>query len=311
VKAYGKSSLDYFKTYFDKLIFAHPEIKAFISYRISRNFAIVLEDPVAESREAMQECILKFSAFCYENGLKDIYYRVPAESLPVYNELMRKSMFIGQEAIVDLDTFSLSGGEKKPLRNALNKIKSEGYITRIYQPPLMDGLIQKLKSVSEDWLKLNRRTEITFSQGIFNEEEIKNQTVITVENNEEMILAFLNIIPDYSMDEGTYDLLRKRHDAPNGVMDHLIIEMFQYFKSKGVRFANLGFAPMSGVNDPHNFPERSVKFAYEKIRSFSHYKGLREYKDKFGPTWNDKFLIYSNDYDLLRIPLALGKLIKP
>jgi phosphatidylglycerol lysyltransferase len=310
VRAYGQSSLDYFKTYFDKLIFAPSGLKAFISYRISRNFAIVLEDPVAENREAMRECIVSFSEFCYENGLKDIYYRVPAESLPVYTELSRKSLFIGQEAIVDLDKFSLSGGEKKPLRNALNKIKSEGYITKIYEPPLKDGLIQKLKSVSDDWLKLNGRTEIIFSQGIFSEEEIKAQTVIAVENNEEMIMAFLNIIPDYSRNEGTYDLLRKRHDAPNGVMDHLMIEMFNYFKGKCIRFVNLGFAPMSGVNDPHNFPERSVKFAYEKIRSFSHYKGLREYKEKFSPIWNDKFLIYSNDYDLLRIPIALGKAIK-
>jgi phosphatidylglycerol lysyltransferase len=311
VREYGKSSLDYFKTYFDKLIFAPPDLKAFISYRISRNFAIVLEDPVAGSHEEMKECIVRFSEFCYENGLKDIYYRVSAESLPIYTELTRKSLFIGQEAIVDLDTFSLSGGEKKPLRNALNKIKSEGYVTRIYEAPLKDGLIQKLKAVSEDWLKMNGRTEIVFSQGLFSEMDIKNQTVIAVENKEEMILAFLNIIPDYSLCEGTYDLLRKKQDAPNGIMDHLIIEMFNYFKASGIRFANLGFAPMSGVNDPHNFPERSVKFAYEKIRSFSHYKGLREYKDKFNPVWNDKFLIYSNDYDLLRIPIALGKVIQP
>jgi phosphatidylglycerol lysyltransferase len=68
---------------------------------------------------------------------------------------------------------------------------------------------------------------------------------------------------------------------------------------------------MSGVNDPHNFPERSMKFAYEKIRSFAAYKGLREYKEKFKPSWNDKYLIYSNDYDLVQIPGALAKVIKP
>ena len=146
---------------------------------------------------------------------------------------------------------------------------------------------------------------------MFIDKKIKNQIVITAENREELVAAFLNIIPDYSKDEGTYDLQRKTTASPNGVMDSIIIEMFNYFRSAGIRYVNLGFAPMSGVNDPHNFPERSMKFAYEKLRSFAHYKGLRDYKEKFNPEWKDKYLIYSHDYDLLSIPAAISGVIKP
>lgn len=308
---YGNSALDFFKTYSDKFIYAPPDINAYISYRVSRNFAVVLEDPVSENREEMKKCISSFGNYCYENGLKEIYYRVPKESLSVYNELSKKSLFLGQEGVVDLNSFSLEGGEKKSIRNALNKIKEQGYTTHINTPPLRDGLIQKLKAVSEEWLKLTEREEIIFSQGMFVETEIKEQTVISIENHEEKIIAFLNVIPDYVKDEGTYDLLRKTADAPNGIMDHILIELFKYFKANGIRYVNLGFAPMSGLNDPHNFTEKSMKFAYEKIRSFSHYKGQRDYKEKFNPQWNDKYLIYSNDYDLLQVPGVLTRVIKP
>jgi len=308
---YGKSALDFFKTYSDKFIFAPPVINSYISYRVSRNFAVVLEDPVSENREEMQKCIGSFSKYCYENGLKEIYYRAPKESLPVYNELSKKSLFLGQEGVVDLNSFSLEGGEKKSIRNALNKIKEQGYTTHINTPPLRDGLIQKLKAVSDEWMRLTEREEIIFSQGMFVEKEIKQQTVISIENSEEKIIAFLNIIPDYVKNEGTYDLLRKTADAPNGIMDYILVELFKHFKAIGIQYINLGFAPMSGLNDPHNFTEKSMKFAYEKIRSFSHYKGQRDYKDKFNPQWNDKFLIYSNDYDLLQVPGVLAKVIKP
>jgi len=310
-RLYGNSALDFFKTYSDKFIFAPEGINAYISYRVSRNFAVVLEDPVSESRDEMKKCIIAFDNYCYENGLKEIYYRVPKESLPVYAELSKKSLFLGQEGVVDLDTFTLEGGEKKSIRNALNKIREQGYTTHVNTPPLRDGLIQKLKAVSNEWLNMTGREEIIFSQGMFVEKEIKEQTVISIENKEEKIIAFLNIIPDYVKNEGTYDLLRKTVDAPNGIMDHILVEMFKYFKSIGVRYVNLGFAPMSGLNDPHNFTEKSMKFAYEKIRSFSHYKGQRDYKDKFNPKWNDKFLIYSNDYDLLQVPGVLTRVIKP
>lgn len=308
---FGKSALDYFKLYFDKQIYLSPENNSFISYKLGKNFAVVLEDPVSPGREEMKRTILDFGKFCYENGLKEIYYRVPRESLDIYSESGRKNFFIGQEGIVDLSKFTLEGGEKKSIRNALHKISEQGYKAHIHIPPLKDGLLQKLRSVSDNWLKNMKREELVFSQGIFLESEIKQQTVITVENVEEKIIAFLNIIPDYKKDEGTYDLLRKTSDAPNGIMDFIMVELFNYFRSQGIRYVNLGLAPMSGLNDPHTFPEKSIKFAYEKIRSFSHYKGQREYKDKFNPVWYDMFLIYNNDYDLISVPSVLTGIIKP
>jgi phosphatidylglycerol lysyltransferase len=311
VKMYGKSALDYFKLYSDKQFFFPESLNSFVSYKVSGNFAVVLEDPVAPNKEEMKNCILSFRKFCYENGLKEIYYRVPKESLEIYQEIPKKSLFLGQEGVLNLSAFSLEGSERKSIRNALNKITEQGYTTHIHNPPLKDGIIQKLKSVSNEWMKITGREEIVFSQGIFEEKEIKQQTVITVENHEEKIIAFLNIIPDFAKNEGTYDLLRKTADAPNGIMDHILVELFRYLKLQGFQYANLGFAPLSGLNDPHNFTEISMKFAYEKIRSLAHYKGQREYKEKFNPEWTDKYLIYDNDYDLISVPTVLARIIKP
>jgi len=171
--------------------------------------------------------------------------------------------------------------------------------------------LQKLKAGSDEWLDSTKREEIIFSQGMFRWNELKNQTIITVENSEEKVIAFLNIIPDFTPGEGTYDLFRKTEDSPHGVMDFLIVEFFKYMKSQNYLKVNLGFAPMSGIDDPHRFSERTMKFAYEKIRSFSHFKGSRNFKEKFFPTWYNKYLIYSQDYDLMQVPAALTKVIKP
>jgi phosphatidylglycerol lysyltransferase len=308
---YGRSALDYFKVLPDKMIFYETGTDAFISYRITGNYAVVLENPVAGSAEDMKKCISLFDTYCYENSLKSIYYRVPEESLPVYLEKKKKSMLLGQEAVIDLETFSLDGGHHKSLRNAIHRIKERGYKASVHQPPVKDGILQKLKSVSDDWLSDTGRNEIIFSQGMFTWDELKKQTVITVENAEEKVIAFLNIVPDYAPSEATYDLMRKTADAPNGIMDFILIELFGYLKSQQFRFVNLGFAPMSGLDDAQTFGEKSMKFAYEKIRSFSHYKGMREFKDKFGPQWFNKYLIYDFDYDLIQVPAVLTHVIRP
>ncbi len=311
ISQYGRSCLDYFKTYQDKMIFEPEGQNTFISYRPAGNFAVALENPVAENEEKMRHCINQFDLFCFETGFKSIYYRVPECDLPLYKSLKKKVLFLGQEGLVDLNSFTLEGGSKKSIRNALSKVKERGYKSKIHTPPIKDGLLQKIKSVSDEWLEETGRSEIIFSQGMFDWNELKQQTLITVENSEEKIVAFLNIIPDYAPGEGTYDLVRKTMDAPNGVMDFLIIELFGYLKAEGYTYANMGFAPMSGLNDPHTFKEKSMKFAYEKIRGFSQYKGLREYKEKFVSVWINKYLIYDHDYDLIQIPGALMKVIRP
>lgn len=307
----GDSALDYFKTYRDKLIFIASDKQAFVSYRVSANFAVVLENPVAISRVVRINCINEFNQYCFESGLKSIFYRVPEESLSVYRQLGYKHLFLGQVGVVDLDSFSLEGPGKKSLRNAYRKVNDKGLRSKIHLPPIKEGLIQKLKSVSDEWLLDTHRSEIVFSQGMFLVEELKKQTIITVENTEEKIIAFLNIIPDYVKGEATYDLLRKTSDAPNGVLDFILLDLFAYLKTQQFTSINLGLAPLSGLENPNTFPEKSMKYAYEKIKSFAHYKGLRDFKDKFSPEWKNEYLVYSHDFDLLQVPSVLAKVIKP
>jgi phosphatidylglycerol lysyltransferase len=198
----------------------------------------------------------------------------------------------------------------KSVRNALRKVEKDGYGSRIYEPPLKEGLLQKLATVSNEWLKINEREEIIFSQGMFDEDYLRETTVLTVENAEEKVVAFANIIPDYAPGEATYDLIRKTADAPNGSLDFLMISMFQYLSAAGYARINLGLVPLSGMEQAENMTERTLHFAYQNLRQFAYYQGLREYKDKFKPCWTNKYLVFDNYLDLLQLPVVLSRISK-
>ncbi len=308
LERHGSTALDHFKTYYDKIIFKPEDLECFIAYRIAGSYGVALEGPVGPP-EQLRDCVKQFNKFCNQSGLKSLYYRVPESQLDLYPK--KRRILLGQEAVLDLTTFTLDGGARKSLRNGLKKVGEKGFVAKVYQAPINDGLLQKLQSVSDEWLIDTERSEIVFSQGMFVWEELKQQTILTVENPEEKIVAFLNVIPDYTPGEGTYDIVRKTKDAPGGVIDFVTVELFNHLKAAGFTSVNLGFAPMSGIDEPNNLPERSMKFAYEKIRSFGRYKGLRDFKDKFGPAWHNKYLIYNDDYDLFNITTVLSKVIKP
>ena len=89
----------------------------------------------------------------------------------------------------------------------------------------------------------------------------------------------------------------------------LMVELINYCKEKGYHSLNMGMAPMSGIGTPKDFRERTIKFGYEKIKRFQHYRGLRNFKEKFDPRWENKYMIYEHHFDLLLLPAALNKVM--
>ncbi len=310
VSNYGKGSLDYFKTYDDKLFWFNAEKTGFVSYKITGNYVIVLENPIAKDNETLEKIIIDFDDYCKTNGLRTAYYRIPKSSLEMYTKLQKKSVLIGREAVVNLATFTIEGSEKKAIRNAVNKLSKSGFLFKVNEPPQKENFLQQLKSVSSEWLQDMEREEMVFSQGVFSANELKDQTIYTIESNEGKIVGFVNMIPNFIAGEANFDLMRKITDAPNGTMDFLFVNMFEQLKLKGYLSCNLGMVPLSGIDNPKNILEQAMKTAYEKMKIFSKYKNLYNFKEKYDPTWTETYLVFNESFDLTFMPSALKKIME-
>lgn len=311
VSEFGTSSMDYFKTYPDKQLYFFKNDEGFVSYKTTKRYAVVLENPVVRntSTENLSQHIKDFESFALAKNRNVIYYRIPETSKELYETLGKKLLLIGEDAFVDLNGFSLEGGQAKALRNAMNKMKNAGYVFKVNPSPQTDGFLQQLAFVSNEWLKDMERSELCFSQGVFSSLELKQQTILTAENAEGKIVAFLNVIPSIG-GELNFDLMRKTADAPSGTMDFIFASMMQHFKDEGYSAVNLGMVPLSGIDEPDNLPERAMKLAYEKMKQFGHYKSLRSFKEKFDPAWSKVYVAYDSDLDLVNLPTILNKVMK-
>jgi phosphatidylglycerol lysyltransferase len=309
LERFGNSAVDYFKIDRDKLLFFSDQADGFISYRISNGFAIVLEGPVcAEDKQVV--VLTEFDAHCRKMGLKTAFYRVDESSISFFQLLKKRKLLIGQEAILEIEKFSLEGRDKKSLRNALNSLQKKGFVTEAVKAPLTQELIAEMKLVSDDWLNGYHKKELVFSQGMFSN-AIVDHDVIIMKDSEQNLKAFLDVIPDFSPGEITYDLIRKTMDAPGGCMDALIIELINYAKERGAKYVNLGLVPLMGIEEPDNTAEQLMSYAYRKLKRFRHYSGLRNFKQKYATTWHNKYLVYENDFDLLQLPMALNRVMQP
>ncbi|MCA0397284.1 MAG: phosphatidylglycerol lysyltransferase domain-containing protein [Bacteroidetes bacterium] len=306
---YGSSPVDYFKSDIDKRFFFPEGMDAFIAFKTAGGFAVVLDEPVCEEKDKIP-AIEAFETQCRKWGLKPAYYRIDEDAWYYFENRKKKKLLIGQEAILSLDQFTLEGKQNKSLRNGLNSLQKKGYQVSTVTAPLHPDFVAALQLVSNEWLAAFDKTEMRFSQGVFDPEIIKTNDIICLRDGEGKLQAFLNVIPDYAPGECTYDLIRKTPDAPGGAMDALLVELIRYAKEKGYAYLNLGMVPMSGIDQPDNTAERVVKYAYEKIKRFRHYQGLREFKEKYADEWQNKYLVYENDFDLVQLPAALNKVMQ-
>lgn len=308
---WGISAADYFKAYPDKLIYIPPEKNGFVSYKIGNDFAIALGSPVCKPGEgSMLQLIGSFEGFCREHGLNPAYYRVDEERLSLFEFLKKKFLLIGQEALLDIPSFSMEGKSRQNLRTSRNTLMKKGYHVEVLEPPIPDNILQQLRAVSSEWLEKLGQEELVFSQGMFLEEEIRQHIVLVLQAPDRSLAAFLDLVPDQRPGELRYDLIRKLSRAPGGCLDLLMVELIEYGRERGYQVINMGLAPMSGIGIPKGIRERTIKFAYERIKRFQHYRGLRNFKEKFDPSWEPKYLVYSHHFDLLLLPAALTRVMK-
>jgi len=107
------------------------------------------------------------------------------------------------------------------------------------------------------------------------------------------------------------DLIRYLPEAPEGVMEHLFIELMLWSKQQGYRWFNLGMAPLSGLTDQALTPiwSRVGVFLFRHGEHFYNFQGLRKYKNKFHPHWEPKYLASPGGLVLPRILTDVASLI--
>jgi len=306
---YGCDSQDYFKLWADKSFFFSPSKNSFIAYGVGSNFAVAFADPVGPEEE-IEETIRNFMEFCRENDWRVAFHQALPHFLPIFKKLGFRKLKIGEDAIVDLKRFSISGSRMKDLRNTMNKMEKSGIRIKIFEPPVDDKTILELKEVSDEWLKIPGRRERGFTLGMFDPNYIKSTAVLAAADAQGRILAFVNIIPSFRAGEATIDLMRRREEAPNGTIDYLIVKLLESLKNKGYERFNLGMAPMSGFreNDEASIEEKTIYYFSKRMNFLFGFAGLRLHKSKFASYWEPRYTIYKNPLDLPKLAIAIGKL---
>ena len=308
IRLYGYSPVSYFALMPDKRFFFDSTEEVVIPYRLIGNIALALSDPIgpfASIGRALQEWL----ETCESNDWLLSFYQTTDRFLDIYRANGLLLLKIGEDAVITLQDWTLSGKKKQDLRTALNKGKRLGWTFEMYDDLIPDPRIRKeIRRISEAWL--GGKSELAFSMGGTHMEGHPEERVSVALDAQGKVMGFLTWAPVYARHGWTLDFMRRRLDAPNGLMEFLITMSLLEFQEEGFRMASLGMAPLANISDGQNdFPmlAKALTLVYEKMSSVYAYKSLQRFKAKFAPQWEDRYLVYSSNLAVAQILLAVVK----
>ncbi len=163
--------------------------------------------------------------------------------------------------------------------------------------------------MSDNWLLHKNTREKAFSLGRFDPDYLSRFPIAVVRSGEE-IVAFANILTAGGR-EATIDLMRFTEEAPAGTMEFLFISVILKLQERGFDGFSLGTAPLIGLDRARH--KRLWDHLGGAVSTFGgrfyNFEGLRDYKNKFQPQWEPRYMATWGGMDPLLVAADVNSLV--
>jgi len=306
VRFYGKNSISYFALDSDKSYFFSQSGKAVISYVLEGSTAVVAGDPIGPESE-MESTLKQFIAFCNEQDWTIVFWQVRSELVDLYRSASLHLLKIGEDAVVGAQNFTLKGGAMANVRSSAKRAEKDGLRVVFYSGPVNDPCqLLQMEQISRSWLAAKGGSEMGFSMGHFDPQSDTEQITAVAIDAAEKVHAFVTFVPIYGRHGWGLDLMRRAQQPAPGTMELLLARSLEYMKSLGAERVSLGLAPLSNTNaEDETFLGSSIDFLTGRFGNPAKNRSLFNFKKKFQPTWESRYLVYSDTLSLPKIGWAL------
>ena len=290
---YGKSSEDIFKLWpEDKSYFFASDGSGFVAYRVERGVALALGEAIG-SASKISSLVRDFKRFCHSHGWSVSFVYVPSGQLKAFEHVGLRPLKIGQDAVVDTKQFIETTARNKHFRAVKNKFARKGYKFIVDAAPHDASVMEGAAAVTRSWLTTGGRVERGFALG-HHDHGYLQQSSLYLLYGESGLEGFANAVRSYDPRQETIDLMRYVAGSETGVMDFLLMSIIIYLADHGVPEFSLGLAPLAGVGtEPEDTLEERALGSLSRfgLGAFS-FVGLRKFKSKFEPRWEDRYVVY-------------------
>ncbi|MYW15162.1 bifunctional lysylphosphatidylglycerol synthetase/lysine--tRNA ligase LysX [Streptomyces sp. SID2955] len=309
--AYGeRDSLGYFATRRDKAVVFSPSGKAAVTYRVEAGVCLASGDPVGDP-EAWPHAIGAWLDVARRHAWAPAVMGASESGACAFSRAGLGALQLGDEAILHIPGFDLSGRDMRVTRQAVHRVRRTGAVCRIRRhAQLTEREMQEIVDKADAWR--DTETERGFSMALDRLGDPADGDCLLVEALGEhgRLLALLSFVP-WGRSGVSLDLMRRDRTAPNGVMEFMVAELCAVAPRLGVHRISLNFAVFRSVfEEGARIGAGPVLRLWRRLLLFFsrwwQLEALYRSNAKYRPEWYPRFICYGDTAALARIGLASG-----
>jgi lysyl-tRNA synthetase class 2 len=303
----GRDSLAYFALRRDKSVVWSPTGKAAVAYRVVSGVLLASGDPIGDP-EAWPGAIKEFLALADEHAWVPAVVGCGEQGGAAWGRAGLTVLEIGDEAIVDVDDFSLEGRAMRNVRQCVVHVEREGYVAQVRRvrdiPPAERDAVRNATSA---WRGAETERGFSMALGRIGEECDPEAVLVTAYENDRL-RGFLHFVP-WGADGLSLDVMRRDRDADRGLNEFLIVEALRAAKSLGVTRISLNFAVFrSALERGERLGAGPIIRLWRSVLLFMsrwfQIETLYRFNAKFRPVWEPRYVCFPAVRDVPRIAIA-------
>ncbi len=297
-----RDSLGYFALRRDKFVVFSKSGKAAVTYRVIAGVALCSADPLGDP-EAWPGAIEEYLDVCRRYAWTPATMGCSELGATVWARFGLEVLEIGDEAVVDTETFTLDGRVMRGVRQAVSRTKRAGYTVRVRKAEdLTAAELDELRTLAATWRGTNTERGFSMALGRMGD---PGSVLVTAEH-EGRVRGLLQFVP-WGEKGLSMDVMRRDRTADNGVNELMISDLLLTTPAQHV---SLNFAAFRAVLEQGQRIGAGpvARLSARTLRFFSRWiqiETLYRFNAKFQPRWVPRYLAYPAARDLPRVGIAV------
>lgn len=301
-------SLGYFALRRDKTAMFSPSGKAAIAYRVVGGVSLASGDPIGDP-EAWPGAIEVWLAEARQYAWVPGVLGASQQGAEAFVRAGLDALEIGDEAVIDLSTFSLAGRDMRSVRQSVARVRRAGYTAEVTrQRDLTGEQLAEIERVADALRDGDVERGFSMALGRLGDPADGAAVVVRARDDKGTLVAVLALVP-WGTDGLSLDLMRRSRASENGTLEFLVAELAADAAGLGVRHLSLNFAVFrSALERGGRVGAGPVLRLWRWVLLWAsrwwQIESLYRANAKYNPVWVPRMVCFPRAADLPRVAVA-------
>jgi lysyl-tRNA synthetase, class II len=304
---HGVDTLAPFVLRSDKSYFFTPDERAFLAYRVIACVAVVSGDPIGEP-DAVAELVPSFIRFAHERDWRVAVLGAGDRYLELYGKHGMRSLYHGDEGVIDVQSFSLEGRAVRKIRQSVHRLERAGYSTSfVYAGEVSDSLRSELEAVAAEWRGSQPQRGFTMEFGSLFDAGGHDALFAIGRDAAGDVAGFFHLAVTRAARALSLSSMPRLRTTPNGFNEWLVTETVAWARDQDFERVSMNFSPFAAVLAPTAELSRSQRLqrrVLHRLKGTFQLDNLLVFNRKFFPEWQTRYVVLESLTDLPRVGLA-------